>query len=185
MIQFNNSECEWVSSERLDCFIGTTAALIGMAIASAAGSTAKAVIDSKASSKAAATQVAATKTVQQKQDQLYADYQAQMQPYLNTGKSAVNLLGSLMQVPGTPGAYSPAGAAPPNIQRPLAARSGGAGPGASVGGRMNPWGPRMEMPPQGPMGPPPPPGPMGPPPVGPPGQGPSQFNPWMPYRPMA
>lgn len=140
--------------------IGTTAALIGMAAASAGSKVASSVIESKASNKTAKTQVAATKQVQQRQDDMWADYNKQMSPYLESGRNSMNLLGSLMLPSGTAGSYQPrpqVPAGPPQgpPQGPgRAILRGGAPTGPPP--NFNPWGrpsgPPMPPPPQGPGG---------------------------------
>lgn len=179
-----------------DCFIGTTAALIGMAIASAGAKTVSSVVEAKAANKAVKTQVAATNAVQAKQDSIYADYQKQMAPYLQSGQQSMSLLSSLMLPPGAPGSYqsqqqqqpprpSMAGGPPQGMPGmgpggpPPMGGPGGGGPPPQMQQRpqMNPW----AMPPQGPQGPPPQGGPpqgMPPPMQPPPGYTTGRMQPW-------
>lgn len=107
--------------------IGTTAALLGIGLASAAGSAASGIMGSNAASKAAQDQSQTALQVAQLQSQdankalnfqesQYNDAVARMQPWLRTGSGATNILDRLMGMspqflnsatPGTPSQSSP------------------------------------------------------------------------------
>lgn len=118
--------------------IGTTAALIGMAVASGGSKIAGSVIEGRASKKAANVQQQAAKQAQDYYNKVWGGFQQQVQPYLDVGRNATNLLGSLMTPRGGPMA--------PQLSMPY-----GAPP--RMGPAMPPGGPNMM--PMGPGGGPP------------------------------
>lgn len=87
--------------------IGTTAALIGLTAASAAGKVVGGAMQSRAAGKAAETQQKGADKAADYQKQMWGQQQQLMDPYRKTGGQSNALLGSLMLPPGAPGAYRP------------------------------------------------------------------------------
>ncbi len=136
--------------------VATTTALLAMGIASAAASTTKAVLDSKAANKATKAQQSAIDKSLEVQREIWGQKQQMYKPYTAAGQSASNLLGSLMKPPGAPGAYQvqpPRQYLPPGANAgrvPMPGDSGGEGPIA----RPN-FAPRPMVPPPPGYAPPP------------------------------
>lgn len=80
--------------------IGTTAALIGMGIASTAGGVANAAIQSRAASNAAKIQNQAMQRSAALNQMMWGQQRKAYQPFINLGTGAAGLLGKLMMPAG-------------------------------------------------------------------------------------
>lgn len=108
--------------------VATTAALIGMAIASAGSKAVESGIQAHQAGKAVKAQQSSIQQALNLQQQMWGQQQQYQKPYLDAGNNAVGLLGSLMRPAGSPGAYNPT----MPTQQPQNQFPG-----------MNPMGPRM------------------------------------------
>lgn len=126
---------------------GTTAALVGMGLATAGSQVANSIIQSKAAKKASGIQQQSAQEANRFMERMWGQSQQFHSPYLGAGGGAASLLGQLM----TPGGYRPPTAQQPITPSPVPTSGGapmgrfpriGVGPGAPplMGGAMlTPW----------------------------------------------
>lgn len=98
---------------------GVTATLIALAATSAISGVAKAKIESNAANKAADIQQQGSQKAMDFAKQMWGQSQQSLNPFVQNGQTASNMLGSLLRAPGTPGAYHPGTSyAPPPTMGP-------------------------------------------------------------------